>query len=77
MLELEDEIEIHNEQNPDNQKNYNSATGIVLTINRNTKMAARESAYKSALHSKDQFENELQRLQLHIVRVEELKVIKR
>jgi hypothetical protein len=40
MLELEDEIEIHNEQNPDNQKNYNSATGIVLTINRNTKMAA-------------------------------------
>ena len=53
MLELEDEIESHNEQNPDNQKNYNSATGIVLTINRNTKWLYVE-LHKSALHSKDQ-----------------------
>ena len=78
MLELEDEIESHNEQNPDNQKKLQlSHRYCSYHKPKHKNGCTRNSAYKSALHSKDQFENEFQRLQLHIVRVEELKVISR
>ncbi|EKS1845398.1 hypothetical protein QBD22_002307 [Cronobacter muytjensii] len=78
MLELEDEIESHNEQNPDNQKKLQLSHRYCSYHKPKHKNGCTwNSAYKSALDSKDQFENELQRLQLHIVRVEELKVISR
>ncbi|EPD0895322.1 hypothetical protein ACR0HY_004583, partial [Escherichia coli H11] len=78
MLELEDEIESHNEQNPDNQKKLQLSHRYCSYHKPKHKNGCTwNSAYKSALHSKDQFENELQRLQLHIVKVEELKVISR
>lgn len=78
MLELEDEIEIHNELNPYNQKKLQLSHRYCSYHKQKHKNGCTwNSAYKSALHSKDQFENELQRLRLHIVSVEELKVISR
>src|SRR5699024_3458064 len=68
----------HNEQNPDNQKKLQLSHRYCSYHKPKHKNGCTwNSAYKSALHSKDQFENEFQRLQLHIVRVEELKVISR
>lgn len=78
MLEFEDDTEIHNEQNPDNQKKLQLSHRYCSYHKQKHKNGCTwNSAYKSALHSKDQFENELQRLRLHIISVEELKVISR
>ncbi|THB83098.1 hypothetical protein E1N66_17460 [Pantoea allii] len=76
MLEPEDEIAIHNEQNPDNQKKLQLSHRYCSYHKQKDKNGRTwNSAYKSALHSKDQFENEFHRLKLHIVRVEDLKII--
>jgi len=76
MLELEDDIDSHNEKNPDNQKKLQLSHRYCSYHKPKHKNGCTwNSTHKSALHSKDKFENELQRLQLHIVRVEELKVI--
>jgi len=76
LLEPEDEIEKHNEENPDNKKKRQLSHRYCSHHRPKSKDGLTwNSTYKSAIKSKDLFEKEYRRLQLHIVKVEKLKAV--
>ncbi|HHX8632442.1 TPA: hypothetical protein ACVO4T_002621 [Vibrio diabolicus] len=76
LLEPEDEIERHNEENPDNKKKRQLSHRYCSHHRpKNKDGCTWNSTYKSALKSKGLFEKEYRRLQLHVFKVEKLKAV--